>query len=74
MTAKTATSILTEFCAQEKVAPPTYESVINDSDPSVFLILAKAFDLIGKGYGRTKKDAKHAASKQLLGKSILRFH
>lgn len=76
MTAKTATSILMEFCAQEKVAPPTFESVSNDSvcGPGTHMVFAKAFDLISKGIGRTKQDAKHAASKELLGKSIVRFN
>ncbi|XP_055308511.1 uncharacterized protein LOC129572558 [Sitodiplosis mosellana] len=66
MTAKTATSILLEFCTQEKVAPPQYEPVIHGSNPSEFVMLVKAFNLIAKGSGRTKKEAKHAASQQLI--------
>lgn len=68
MSAKTATSILLEFCAQQKVAPPQYESVNDENGPSQFIVLVKAFDLIAKGSGQSKKEAKHAASRQLIGK------
>lgn len=74
MNFKTPASVLLEFCAQQKVAPPVYESVSSETEPGVFMILVKAFDLIGKGTGRTKKDAKHAASQQLLGKCKVQFH
>lgn len=68
MDAKTAVSKLKEFCDQEKVAPPHYETVSHSTDPSVFVVHVEAFNLIAKGFGHSKMKAKHAASQQLIGK------
>lgn len=74
MSGKTATSVLLEFCAQQKVAPPQYEPVNNENGPSEFIVLVKAFDLIAMGSGKSKKEAKHAASQQLIGKYKVQIH
>lgn len=67
MNKKTPVSVLTEFCAQNKVPLPEYESVNQDRNPNVFEILVYAFKIMAKGSGRSKCEAKHAASQALLG-------
>lgn len=67
---KTPTSILAEFCAQQKAESPSYETVASESNPNVpiFSISANAFGFTSIGVGRTKSEAKHAASQNLIGK------
>lgn len=67
---KTPTSVLAEFCAKEKEALPRYETVTSESNPNVpiFSISANAFGFTTIGVGRTKNEAKHAASQNLIGK------
>lgn len=67
---KTPISLLAEFCAKQKKAPPQYEAVREETYPTVpiFVICATALGFQTKGSGRTKKEATHAASQNLLGK------
>lgn len=68
MTEKTPTSILSEFCVQNKVTP-LYNPVSQESDPRVpiFTISVTVLDYVAKGSGRSKADAKHDASQKLIG-------
>lgn len=70
MTTKTPTSVLTEFCAQKKVTAPQFELVPEETEPNkpLFTIVVAGFNLIAKGSGRSKSEAKHAASESLLSK------
>lgn len=76
MTTKTSTSVLTEFCAQQKVALPKYEAVPRETEPNkpLFTYVVAAFDLIAKGSGRSKAEARHAASENLLSKYKIPLH
>lgn len=67
---KTPTSVLAEFCSQQKVEAPQYESVSGESNPNVpiFFISANAFGFTSIGAGRSKIEAKHLASQNLIGK------
>lgn len=71
MNVKTSASLLREFCAQQKVAPPHFDTVKDAT--GVFITLGKAFNLSAQGCGRTKKDSMHAASQQLIGKYKVQF-
>lgn len=66
MSAKTAISILTEFCAKKKIAAPQFTPVI-DNNSSLFSFDVKANHLKATGKGRTKQEAKQAASQLLIG-------
>lgn len=68
MCTKTATSVLKEFCDRQKMAAPQYESVNNENDPKSFIVVVTLCGLSANGTGRTKSDAKHLASEQLIGK------
>lgn len=67
---KTPTSVLAEFCARLKESLPQYETVDTESDPNIpmFTICASALDFTSKGSGRSKIEAKHMASQNLIGK------
>lgn len=66
---KTPTSMLSEFCAQQKAEPPCYETVTSGTNPSVpiFSISAHALGFTTIGVGQSKIEAKHAASQNLIG-------
>lgn len=68
MPEKTPTSILLEFCAQQKVGSE-YNAVSEESYPSVplFTYSVTAFGHTAKGSGRSKSEGKHAASQALIG-------
>ncbi|XP_031621587.1 uncharacterized protein LOC116339698 [Contarinia nasturtii] len=68
MSVKTSISLLSELCAQRKVAAPQYTVVIHSSDSTLFSFDVKAFNLKATGTGRTKQEAKHAASQLLIDK------
>lgn len=70
MNGKSFISVLSEFCAQRKVALPQYIPVIHDSNPKMFEFLVEAFGCEANGIGRSKQEAKHAASKLLIGKCM----
>lgn len=46
---------------------PEYESVPHPSDPKMFSYRVEAFNLFAQGSGRSKKEAKHEASENLIG-------
>lgn len=74
MPEKTPTSILSEFCAQQR-ATPEYDVVSQESDHNVpkFTIVVTALNYVAKGSGRSKTDAKHAASQALIGELKVHF-
>lgn len=67
---KTPTSVLAEFCAQQKSASPQYEDIVLQSNPNVpiFTITVSALEFTAIGSARSKTDAKHVASQNLIGK------
>lgn len=69
---KTPVSQLQEFCAQEKVAPPSYE-FDQDDDPKKFVCFVQAFgpEILAKGVGLSKMEAKHGAAAKLICKLFL---
>lgn len=73
MNGKTPTSVLTEVAVYFKVAPPQYESVMDETDQKLFVSIVKAFGLVTKGTGRSKAEAKHASSQALIGKNESRL-
>lgn len=68
---KTPTSILAEFCAQQRAEFPQYETNSHESNPNVpiFSISANALGFTSNGTGRSKIEAKHVASQILIGKN-----
>lgn len=68
MTEKTPVSALTELCNQERVPVPMFESIPHENDPKMFSFIVEAFGIYAKGSGRNKRDAKHDACANLLGK------
>lgn len=69
-TKKTPTSFLAEFCAQQKAESPLYEFIPEESNPNVpiFTISATAFGFTSIGVARSKTDARHEASQNLIGR------
>lgn len=65
---KTPTSSLLEFCVRLKEKPPHYETVESNPNVPIFSISAIAFGFTSIGVGRSKTEAKHAASQNLIGK------
>lgn len=68
MTEKTPASALKELCNQGKVSEPMFESIPHESDPKMFAYVVGAFDMFAKGSGRTKREARHNACANLMGK------
>lgn len=66
-TNKTAVTVLQELCVQEGDYP-VFENVPHESDPKMFSCEVKVFDYTSYGSGRSKKEAKHDASANILGK------
>lgn len=66
MSEKTPVSVLQELCIQENGSVPMYESHPHESDPKMFTFIVEAFDFIAKGSGRSKREAKHDASANLI--------
>lgn len=68
MTGKSPTSILLELCAYYKITPQ-YDTVTQESVPnSTFLTSVSALNYKANGWGRSKANAKHNASQNLIGK------
>lgn len=67
MSAKTAISILKEFCDKLKLAPPQYEAVKHENDPQMFIVVVSLVGFVANGTARSKIDAKHLASERLIG-------
>lgn len=72
---KTAISFLAEFCAQQKAESPQYDLINSLSDPTVpiFTMSVTALGFGAVAAARSKIDAKHAASKNLIGKYKVRM-
>lgn len=68
MTEKTPVSLLQELTISEDAPPPFFDFVANDEDPKAFSCMVEAFGQSEYGAGRSKKEAKHAASAMLIGK------
>lgn len=69
---KTPVSQLQELCAQEKVAPPSYETHPDEYDPKKFVCFVQAFGPeVASGFGLSKMEAKHAAAASLIRKLFL---
>lgn len=66
MSEKTPVSVLQELCIQENRSVPMYESIQHETDPKMFTFVVEAFDLFAKGSGRSKREAKHDASANLI--------
>nr|AFX89026.1 R2D2 isoform a [Mayetiola destructor] len=75
MAEKTPVSVLQELCVQENASVPMYEPIQHESDPKMFAYVVEAFGFCAKGSGRSKREAKHEASANLLEilKQIDRF-
>lgn len=67
MSEETPVSVLQELCIQEKGPVPMYESMPHESDPKMFKFVVEAFGLFAEGSGRSKREAKHEASANLIG-------
>lgn len=68
MSEKTPVSVLQELCIQEKSSVPMYESIAHPSDPKMFAFVVEAFGIFAKGSGRSKREARHDASANLISK------
>lgn len=66
MTEKTPVSVLQELCIQEKGSVPMYEAVPHETDSKMFKFVVEAFGLFAQGSGRSKREAKHDASANLI--------
>lgn len=69
MSEKTPVSVLQELCIQQEHGAPFYELVGDESDDAkTFAYVVSAFDMAAKGSGRSKREAKHEASANLISK------
>lgn len=64
---KTPTAILQEFCVQEGEVL-MFEHIPHETNPKMFACKAMAFEMYAIGVGRSKKEAKHEACANLIGK------
>lgn len=64
---KTPIAVLQELCVQENELM-IFENVPHDTDPKMFTFLVNAFNMVARGSGRSKQEAKHEASSNLIGK------
>ncbi|XP_067624862.1 interferon-inducible double-stranded RNA-dependent protein kinase activator A [Eurosta solidaginis] len=60
MVGKSSVSALQEYCAKNKLLPPTYEFI--DEQDGSFTCEINVMDTIDEGRGRSKRDAKHNAA------------
>lgn len=65
--------MLQELCITEGVSVPMYDAVPNEGDSKIFTYIVHAFDMFATGSGRSKREAKHAASERLIGKKMDKF-
>uniref|UniRef100_A0A1A9WM07 DRBM domain-containing protein n=1 Tax=Glossina brevipalpis TaxID=37001 RepID=A0A1A9WM07_9MUSC len=71
MVGKSSVSALQEFCAKNKITPPTYECI--DSGDGSFICRGKVMDVEADGHGRSKRDAKHLAASNIIKKLRLQY-
>lgn len=66
---KTPISMLQELCDQEKEAlAPSFEPIAFPTNSSMFICTIKVFDVTANAMGSTKKEAKHKACADIIGK------
>lgn len=63
---KNPIAMLQELCTRE-VEVLLHEDIPNEADSKMFGCLVNAFDLVAKGFGRSKKEAKHEGCANLIG-------
>lgn len=73
MDEKSPISILQEFCVQEKFPYPEYEIINNENDIKLFDCTVFALKLYGRGYGRSKAEAKQNACVELISEFDVQF-
>ncbi|XP_018785155.1 PREDICTED: uncharacterized protein LOC108966616 [Bactrocera latifrons] len=66
MVGKSSVSVLQEYCAKNKVPPPTYEYL--DEDDGSFCCKIEFMETDAVGIGRSKRDAKHNAAAVIIKK------
>lgn len=71
MSEKTPVSVLQELCVQENNTSPIYESIPHETDPKMFSFVVQALGYYAQGSGRSKREAKHDASANLIGELLL---
>lgn len=64
---KTPAAILQELCVQESEIL-FFEDIPHEANPKMFSCKALAFEMYAIGSGRSKKEAKHVACSNLIGK------
>lgn len=67
---KTPVAVLTELCVAEGVIHPMFEEFSHETIPRMFVCNGNAFNIHGSGSGRSKKEAKHEASANIIGKWV----
>lgn len=66
---KTPISMLQELCDQEKqILSPSFEPISFSPNSQMFLCTIEVFDVAANGLGSTKKDSKHKACAEVIGK------
>lgn len=73
MAEKTPVSLLQELSIRESGHSPFSEYIPHENDPKMFTCVTEAFNKTAVGSGRSKKEAKHEASANLIGKSKYMF-
>ncbi|XP_017105460.3 RISC-loading complex subunit tarbp2 [Drosophila bipectinata] len=61
---KSAVSSLQEFCAKNKICPPTYEFI--DGEEAGYVCKVTLMEIDAYGNGRSKRDAKHLAASNII--------
>lgn len=73
MFGKPPVTVIQEYCAKNHLDAPVYEAMddINDGDGRKFVAQVVALGETCQGVGRSKKDAKHDAAKNLISRMRL---
>lgn len=72
MAEKTPVSVLQELCVKHNHGAPFYEELADGSDEEkTFSYMVQAFGQTAQGTGRSKKEAKHEAAVNILGRGLL---
>lgn len=70
MAEKTPVTVLQELCIQEGELVPIYDLMPDGDGDKTFTYMVHALEMCAKGSGRSKREAKHEASANLIGKFI----
>lgn len=66
---KTPISMLQELCDQEKeILSPSFEPMPFSTNSQMFICTIQVFGVTANALGSTKKDAKHKACEEIIGK------